>query len=273
VGVCWHLAVLLFCVSNAFTVPSKRVMPWMCLERCGDDSTVIAQQMSSIHEHLHHLTGVSFELYNLGPNSQLVVNNFTSVGEQLKSWGLETFPMVSSYPYPPDFLNWMRQLFKNPYPFINAAIKEIKMRGFSGFNLDFEPTTTGTSEDASNYARFLSTFASELHHINKILTVDVANWNAVWNLTEISHSKVDRIFTMDTYTTNLTTYQRVFKRDVEQVNNMEKLGIGLQIYSFSDEEIKERFDMITKYDVREIDIWKMGIPDNWWPFIDSFLSG
>jgi len=120
--------------------------------------------------------------------------------------------MVSSYPYPPQFLDWMRELFKNPQPFINSALREIQGRGFSGFNLDFEPTVNGSPEDAKSYAKFLSTFADALHKINKILTIDVASWNSIWNLTQISHSNVDRIFTMDTYTGNFTTYERVFKK-------------------------------------------------------------
>lgn len=32
--------------------------------------------------------------------------------------------MISSYPYPPEFLDWMKQLFKNPKPFINEVIKK-----------------------------------------------------------------------------------------------------------------------------------------------------
>ena len=31
---------------------------------------------------------------------------------------------LSSYPYPPDFLAWMRQLFANPQPFIDACIQQ-----------------------------------------------------------------------------------------------------------------------------------------------------
>lgn len=42
--------------------------------------------------------------FNLGPDSTLVLNNLTDPTESFVSAGLETFPMVSSYPYPPQFM-------------------------------------------------------------------------------------------------------------------------------------------------------------------------
>jgi len=252
-------------------------MPWMCLERCGDNLGNITQQMQSIHDHLDLITGVSFEMYNLGPNSQLVKNNFTSVGPQIRQWGLETFPMVSSYPYPPDFLDWMRQLFNNPTPFINAALKEASINGWSGLNLDFEPTAKGTPQDAIDYANFLTKFANILHKQGLKLTIDVASWNTLWNYTLLSQSTVDRIFTMDTYTAKFSYFQQSIAKAVQQID-LNKLGIGLETVKdnnnqpFSQQEIQERFDLIAKYSVIEIDIWKMGIPDNWWSFISTFVN-
>ena len=57
---------------------------------------------------MHHAyTLDSFPLaqkYNLGPNSTLVLNNLTDPSSTFVQSGLETFPMVSSFPYPPQFM-------------------------------------------------------------------------------------------------------------------------------------------------------------------------
>ena len=73
--------------------------------------------------------------FNLGPDSTLILNNLTDPTEALQAAGLQTFPMVSSFPYPPQFLDWMRQVFKDPQPFINAAVKQVQRNKFSGFNM------------------------------------------------------------------------------------------------------------------------------------------
>jgi hypothetical protein len=30
--------------------------------------------------------------------------------------------MISSYPYPPDFMDWMREVFANPVPFFEQVL-------------------------------------------------------------------------------------------------------------------------------------------------------
>lgn len=62
--------------------------------------------------------------FNLGADSTLVVNNLTMVRSTLQSMGVATNPMVSSYPYPPQFLSWMRQVFANPQPFIDSCVQQ-----------------------------------------------------------------------------------------------------------------------------------------------------
>lgn len=75
-----------------------------------------------------------------------------------------------------------------------------KQEGFTGYNLDFEPTVSGTPDDAQKYAEFLDYFAKRLHAHNLQLTVDVAGWNTLWNFTEISLTSIDHVFDMSTYT-------------------------------------------------------------------------
>jgi hypothetical protein len=84
---------------------NKRIMVWMCLERCGFTKNQIQEQIKQIADNKDLIWAVSFEKYNLGPNGTLVVNNLTDVTRDLQQLGLETFPMVSSFPYPPNVKN------------------------------------------------------------------------------------------------------------------------------------------------------------------------
>eukprot|EP01119_Soliformovum_irregulare_P021167 TRINITY_DN6997_c0_g1_i3.p1 TRINITY_DN6997_c0_g1~~TRINITY_DN6997_c0_g1_i3.p1 ORF type:complete len:220 (+),score=44.55 TRINITY_DN6997_c0_g1_i3:76-735(+) len=217
---------------------------------------------------------MSFELYNLGPNSELIINNLTLVGPTLKEMGLETLPMVSSYPYPPQFLSWMRELFKNPRPFMDKAIAELQRTGYSGYNLDFEPTDDATSQDASDYAKFLTTFANELHRHGKKLTVDVASWNPLWNWTLISESNVDKVYLMSTYTANDASFKKELffaTRDI----SISKLGVGLESDTkppLTEAQLEMRFKLLEELDIQEIDIWRTPIPDSWWPHLLKFRN-
>jgi len=206
------------------------------------------------------------------------VNNLSHVSEKIRSFGLDTFPMISSYPYPPQFLDWMRELFKNPGPFLKVATEEILKNDFTGYNVDWEPNTEATQEDAINYANFLSQFATTLHKIHKKLNVDIASWNTVWDWNLLSQSKVDNLFLMNTYTGNFDEFKKSLEEAVEEIDIL-KLGIGLETINednhnqpFTDAELKQRFKLIEQYHIQEIDIWRSAIPNNWWPFIDSFLK-
>jgi len=285
--ICFHLIQISTKNPDLLKRNSNRVMPWMCLEKCGSNSTDIKTQLKTIAQHQKQLTGVSFECYELGPDSIFKFENLTNVGSFLKEIGLETFPMISScimysngsgcY-YPDQFLSWLRQLFANPQPFIQSAVNEIMNTGYSGYNVDFEPTEDATEEDAINFAEFLTTFAVSLHKVDKLLTVDIASWNLFWNWTLISNSEVDRIFLMNTYTGNFTWFKYYFERAVSEIS-ISKLGIGFESINpdtnqpFSNDELQQRFELLTcNGNIEEIDIWDIPIPDNFYPFIDEFID-
>jgi len=266
-----------FADSNQMRNLNRKVMPWMCLERCGANSTDIQMHLKQIKSHLDVFTGVSFELFNLGPNSTLIINsNLSNFGPILVNYGVETYPIVSSYPYPPEFIAWMRQLFLNPVPFMDSVIKQLVRYDYTGVNIDFEPTIKGSQEDAFNYANFLTLFANELHKVNKKLTVDIAGWNPIWNWTLIEQSTVDKIFLMSTYAGDFDTFQESLEQAINEIGIL-KLGVGLETVNpnknepFTDQELQERFTLIEANNIHEIDIWDMPIPDNWWSFLDHFV--
>lgn len=97
---------------------------------------------------------------------------------------------------------------------------------YSGYDIDFEPTTAATQQDAQDYATFLSQFADALHAKNKQLQVCVAHWNIFWNYTAISLSTVDLIITMDTYASSFNTFSSALDRAVKEIG-IKKLGVGL----------------------------------------------
>jgi hypothetical protein len=106
--------------SSPHTLARKRVMPWMCLERCGDNATAITAQLhvrpppplftlprlrsfadvglgQALAEHKELISGVAFELFNLGAKGTLVTNNLTQVLPFLQREGFKTYPSTRTH--------------------------------------------------------------------------------------------------------------------------------------------------------------------------------
>lgn len=262
--------------SSSSSAPPFFLMPWMCLERCGDNSTVIQYQLQQLTVNISKFTGVSFEDYNLGPNSTLIKNNLTQVASLIPST-LQRWAMISSYPYPPDFLYWMRDVFTNPQPFIDSCLAAAKTEKLSGFNIDWEPTDGNgapvpTKEDAVSYAQFLQTFTVAMHQHGILTSVDVATWSPIWNYTLIGQTDIDYVCTMGTYTSPWNTWQEQFQYGLANLPK-EKYVVGLEIDdSINSTDVQLRFQAIQQANIHQIAIWRMTIPDFWWSFIDNFVS-
>ncbi|ETO25914.1 hypothetical protein RFI_11221 [Reticulomyxa filosa] len=281
--------------------PSPLAMVWLCLEPCGYDEAATSSQL----EQLSNLTiseqvinAVSFERYGLGPNGTLVIHNYTNVIPQLQ-WIQQTneaenngmfytFPMLSSYPYPNEFLAWMRELWNSSeltQSFIRSCISEALRYNFSGFNVDFEPNDTSeiTNEDASNYVAFLNTFAEQLEIYDLYLTMDYASWSPLWNLTLLSDglaTKTGLNIDMSTYTSSYDEWLYVFNVSVQAFqsnHNLQRLGIGLATWNLTNGQsdltanaVMERIQVIKLYNVTHIGIWDMPLPDYWLQPLQAF---
>ena len=81
---------------------------------CGEN---INSDLNSFSANRDSLTAISFEDYDLGSNSALIYNGFTSVNEQVKSMGLEAWPMITTVD-----LAKIQQVCQNPTPFITDAV-------------------------------------------------------------------------------------------------------------------------------------------------------
>jgi hypothetical protein len=239
------------------------------------------------------LSGVSFEKYTLGDNCQLVTNEALSdVNGAVIASGLDNWPMMSSYPHPPEFMTWMRKVIYSEECgnfFIDQAIREAEENNFVGFNLDWEPVLSNvtapiTEKDATSYASFVSLFSDRLHEHGLKLAVDVATWvtspgvPSVWNYTALAESSVDKGISMGTYTSNDASFESQLAQLVAAFGTA-RSGVGLMTVNASSEqplgvqEVAYRFDLMAQYGIQELDIWNMPIPDNWWGFIEAFAFG
>jgi hypothetical protein len=255
----------------------RRVGCWLCLERCNATQSEIQRNIQSVQSS-GAFTDVSFERYNLGPNSTLVsAAGLSHIMPQLAAF--DTWPMISSYPYPPAFIDWMRQVFAAPAPFIAQCIAEARAHGYTGYNIDWEPASGVVKADAAAYAKFLDRFATELHDAAGVLvSVDVSSWSVLWDYELISGTAVDQVVTMSTYTGTLATWQRVFQYALEHVQPRSKLVVGLQMINpstnlnLTNADLTARFDAIDAAGVSQVNVWRLPLAPNWYPFLRNYLN-
>jgi hypothetical protein len=78
-------------------------------------------QLVQLSQHLDVVSAVSFEKYTLGPDVTLIDNNLTFVSDSILELGLEAWPLLSSFPHDPAFMEWMREVFADPNKFIDQV--------------------------------------------------------------------------------------------------------------------------------------------------------
>lgn len=257
------------------TKKDKRIMTWLCLEFCQESAETIQANLQQLKEHRNVLTAVSFEKYTLGPNSSLVDNQLTPVAATILDLGFESWPLLSSYPHPPEFIDWMRTVFATPQPFIDSCISEAKLYGYTGYNLDWEPTDNVTADDGLAYASFVEVFANQLHAAGLQLTVDMATWGPIWNYSALANTSLDRAVSMGTYTGTDTSFTKQLDLLVDAFGGA-RSGVGLMTVNATDnsplsfDEMQWRFQLMRDAGVEEVDIWCSPVPENWWPLLHAF---
>lgn len=254
---------------------SGSVMLWMCLQRCGEDEAEIQRDLGQIAENEKLISSVSFEFYNLGPNSTLITNSDVShVNGELLALGVrQRYAMISTYPHPPEMVGYMRQLWADPQPFTQACIAQIRRHGLSGLNVDLEPNGPQdgfTAQDAANYAAWLNQFTLDVRQATGALVqVDVATWSPLWNLTLIGQTAVDQVMTMSTYTTSWPSFQSQLQYALSTIP-ASKLVVGLQTTVLDPAQLQLRFDLLQQNHLSRIAIWSSPIPSSWFPFLTNF---
>jgi len=259
-----------------YTIAGNSVLAWMCLEICQETPAQISANIQQIRDHSDIIGAVSYEKFTLGSGGQFVdfssTYNLTDVSDLLPKT-VKRSPMLSSYPHPPEFLDYMRTLFADPFPFIRDAIAYSRTFNYSGYNVDFEPTGNATAADALNYVLFLGNFSRQMHLVGKELTADIASWSAIWDFDLLAaNSGVDRLITMDTYASSLATFTTALNKAVKSIP-LPRLGIGLDTENnYTSTDLTSRFALIKQADIEEVDLWKLPVPDNLWPFLKTFVG-
>jgi len=109
-----------------------------------------------------------------------------------------------------------------------------------------------------------------------LLTVDIATWNPIWNLSAIAATDVYKLNYMETYTANWTLFEIELKKGLTYIG-LDKLGVGLMTRDgenlsqwLPQADVLQRFDALTKAGVTEVDIWDTPLPEFWYPIIQQW---
>ena len=119
-----------------------------------------------------------------------------------------------------------------------------------------------------------------MHDAGFQLTVDVALWSPIWNLTAIGMTSIDRVISMGTYTSNLTTFASQLQRSAAALGpravGAGVYGVGLASIHldtnkpWTQPELQARFDQIAAAGVTAVQVWKMPIDDMLMQFLRKF---
>ncbi|MBX8632034.1 MAG: hypothetical protein J9259_05905 [Thermoplasmata archaeon YP2-bin.285] len=248
----------------------KNAIVWMGLEITGED---ISADLQSIGAHRNALTGVSFERYLLGPEGIFeTFSPISNVTDAIRSFGLQTFPMIVSVN-----LTNIEYLLMHPSSFISSAVTKAFDAGYTGYNIDFEPTQNANNTVALEYSSFLTKFADALHEKGKQLTVDIATWNPFWNFSSLANTTVNVLYDMGTYSSPSYNFAAALDYAVSIIP-LQKLGIGLittnvnngQILSNS--SVLTRFQYLESYKAENVAVWDMPLSSYWWTYLSQFIG-
>ncbi len=248
----------------------KSVIVWMGLEITGEN---ISADLQSIGSHRGDLTGVSYEHYLLGSQGYLgPVLTITNVTGKIKSFGLQTYPMIIS-----TSLGDIETLIGHPSDFISKAVSKAIGAGYTGYNIDFEPAQMANASVAAAYASFLTGFADALHQHGKKLTVDIATWNPIWNFTALANTTVNTLYDMGTYASPSLNFAAALGYANDTIPHS-KLGVGLITVNVNNGAVLQnysvsaRFIALESYGVLKIAVWDMPLASYWWPYLHQFIG-
>ena len=257
--------------GTARATPGKKTaIVWMGLEITGEN---ITSDLSSLSAHRTDITGVSYEHCILDSTGDLVaIPLVTNVTNKVRSFGLDAYPMIISAS-----LSDIEYLLAHPSGFIQSAVSAAIGAGYTGYNIDFEPTQAANATVAIAYAKFLSTLADALHAHGKKLTVDIATWNPFWNFADLANTTVNALFDMSTYASPFFNFGYALSNDVASIP-LSKLGIGLITVNVNNGtllpggSVSERFKAIESENVTSVAVWDMPLASYWWNDLSQFIG-
>lgn len=250
----------------------RSLFVWFCLELC--PSISVSGSLAGLSE--RPIAGVSFERYSLADDGSFMDfsarYNLTDIRPLIPP-SMGQWPLISSYPHKPQFIDAMRLLFSDPAPFINAAVSEAMSYGYRGYNLDFEPTAGVSASDALAYAQFIGHFATALQQRGLRLTVDVASWGPIWNFTALASVSGVCYFTMDTYSNSSSSFARGLAKAVDAMGPTRVVaGFDGVDSALDGAQVSERLGALSAAGVSGLSVWAAPVSVGWWPAIEGWLS-
>lgn len=249
------------------------------------------QAFSEINAHKDIVSQVSYGAYSVGSNGSFVGSVNLTMVKELRNMHIESWPLIGC-----GSTETLRELFSNPDPFINSAVEEIIRSGFDGYNIDFEPYDgRGTNDDGVRFGQFLNNFATELHKVNKKLSVDFFTNLPIWNLAAMNSSSTDYFISMDTYVQENKTFEAYLDIARSKLDGA-RIGIGMcagtrlppytpfgpdpcPLDAWTMTELEERFEFLdtlvgenSEVPFSQINMWVLPLGKSWWTVLEKYFS-
>jgi hypothetical protein len=264
------------------SLAQRMVMPWMCLEDCGNSAKEIAEQVSNLTAPGAPFTHASPEDWDLCVNGTICKNSKrSSVSRLLAAAGLGVHAMIVSWN-----LDAIRAAFAAPAAFIASVENQLLAAepAVTGVNLDLEPHGSNppvgpvpTAADAAAYAAFLNVFADAMHARSPRIevSIDIATWTKFWDYSLLNTTRVDYICDMESYNADIGFFEKQVDFARAQISH-DKYVVGLATTHesgpqsgkpFNVTELQWRFDFLKARGLQKVAIWDTPIPDLWLPFL------
>jgi hypothetical protein len=107
---------------------------------------------------------------------------------------------------------------------------------------------------------------------NLVLAIDVATWSPLWDFNMLGKTSVDKIYTMQTYSNNITYVEQEVKLLVTSVGS--KAAIGFDSDITGAETLSHVLPILESYNIQDIGVWRDNnvVENDWWKFITAFLK-
>jgi len=251
---------------------SKCTLLWMCQERCSPFD--LQANLKMLDTHRTEIKMVSPEAYQVGHTanferataSGVPVTNLQADMAKLK---VPYFPMLTS-----GSITDLRTLWKNPTHFFTVAVATARNHSFMGYHIDWEPESGVVAGDAKLYCEFLDKFADALHRAGLILIIDVARWSPLWDFDLLAKTRVDKIATMQSYTTDLTRFEREVSYTTSTLGNKTIIGMMSNLNGYTPSVLSSMVSILKKYHVNEINVWhdNLLLSADWLNFLKNFIN-
>ncbi len=173
-------------------------MPWIC-QFCGNQTNYTR----TIIEHHNLFTDLSYEQYYLAANGSFQSLGVPDEVAMAHRYHLKAFPMIISSD--PAYMHLLFSDSSIQQAFISTAVHTAVLKGYAGYNIDFE---VPYYSDSARVTSFVSNFSSAMVQQGKQLTLDVigfhgpitsSTYGSAYNYSALSNTSVSLIIVEDYY--------------------------------------------------------------------------